>query len=289
MVIKECEARLFDKWKQETKDVKGHFVSDGIVSEEVFLKQETKYVFILKEVNDLFTSYQSLCDFLREGAPKNGGHTWNPICRWVDKNFKNGQSRKEVLSRIAAINLKKHDECMTTTDMSALQKVVLRDRKYILEQMKLYQGYGPTVFVCCGPGLFDLVANCVCGIDVSLIDHNKKPTACYLGEDAFLLAFSHPNSRKGGLDKLFQEYINTIFEKKYANEFPAFPIKKIERIEKLYEEAVKLVREHKRASVTFIQSNLNIGFRDATKIIDLLEDRAIVGPASSTSSREVFM
>jgi DNA segregation ATPase FtsK/SpoIIIE-like protein len=289
MTIKECETRLFDKWKQETKDVKGHFVSDGVVSEEVFLKQETKYVFILKEVNDLFTSYQSLCDFLRDGAPKNGGHTWNPICRWVDKNFKNGQSRKEVLNRIAAINLKKHDECMTTTDMSALQKVVLRDRKYILEQIKLYQGYGPTVFVCCGPGMFDLVANCVCGIDVSQIDHNKKPTACYLGEDAFLLAFSHPNSRKGGLDKLFQEYINNIFEKKYANEFPAFPIKKAERIEKLYEEAVKLVREHKRASVTFIQSNLNIGFRDATKIIDLLEDRGIVGPASSTSPREVFM
>lgn len=287
--ILEQESKLFDKWKKETKDVNGHFVSDGVVCEEFFLRQEVKYVFILKEVNDLYTSYKSLTEFLRDGAPKNGGHTWNPICRWIDKNFKNGQSRKEILSRIAAINLKKHDECKTTTDMAALREVVLRDKKYILEQMKIYQGYGPTVFICCGPGMFDLVAGDVCGIDVTVIDHNKKPTACRLDGDSCILAFSHPNSRKGGLDKLFQEYIGVLFKKQYANELPSFSTKKIERIESLYDKAVEVIREHKRASVSFLQKSLNIGFRDAAKIIDLLEDRGIVGPIGPNSPRKVFV
>lgn len=287
--ILEQESKLFDKWEMRTKDVNGHFVSDGVVCEEVFLKQEVKYVLILKEVNDLFTSYKSLTEFLRDGAPKNGGHTWNPICRWIDKNFKNGQSRKEILSRIAAINLKKHDECKTTTDMAALREVVLRDKKYILEQMKIYQGYGPTVFICCGPGMFDLVAGDVCGIDVTVIDHNKKPTACRLDDDSCILAFSHPNSRKGGLDKLFQEYIGVLLKKQYANELPSFSTKKIERIESLYDKAVEVIREHKRASVSFLQKSLNIGFRDAAKIIDLLEDRGIVGPIGPNSPRKVFV
>ena len=52
--ILEQESKLFDKWEMRTKDVNGHFVSDGVVCEEVFLRQEVKYVFILKEVNDLY-------------------------------------------------------------------------------------------------------------------------------------------------------------------------------------------------------------------------------------------
>jgi hypothetical protein len=286
--ISNQESKLFNKWERGTKDVNGHFVSDGVVCEEVFLQQDIKYVFILKEVNDLFTSYKSLTEFLRDGAPKNGGHTWNPICRWIDKNFKNGQSRREILGRIAAINLKKHDECKTTTDMAALREVVLRDRKYILEQMKIYQGYGPTVFICCGPGMFDLVAGDVCGIDVSVIDHNKKPTACRLDNDSCILAFSHPNSRKGGLDKLFREYISALFEKQYVKELPSFSVKKIKKIEDLYDKAVEAVREHQCASVSFLQRSLDIGFRDATKIIDLLEDRGIIGPIGPNSPRKVF-
>lgn len=289
MHISKQESKLFDKWKKETKDVKGHFVSDGVVCEEVFLKQDLKYVFILKEVNDLFSSYKSLTEFLRDGAPKNGGHTWNPVCRWVEQDFKAGQSRKQVLSKIAAINLKKHDECRTTTDMAALREVVLRDKKHILEQMKIYQGHGPTVFICCGSGMFDLVAGCVCGIDVSLIDHNKKPTACRLDNDSCILAFSHPNSRKAGLDKLFREYINALFKKQYAKELPSFSTKKIARIESLYDKAVQVIREHKCASVSSLQRSLDISFRDATKVIDLLEDRGIVGPIGPNSPREVLV
>jgi DNA segregation ATPase FtsK/SpoIIIE-like protein len=155
--------------------------------------------------------------------------------------------------------------------------------------MKIYQGLGQTAFVCCGSGMFDLVAGCVCGIDVSLINHNKKPTACRLDNDSCILAFSHPNSRKAGLDKLFQEFISALFKKQYAKDLPSFSVKKIKKIEDLYDKAVEVVREHQCASVSFLQRSLNIGFREATKIIDLLEDRGIIGPIGPNSPRKVFV
>jgi hypothetical protein len=184
---------------------------------------------------------------------------------------------------------KGHVEMGESSREAALREVVLRDREYILEQMKIYQGYGPTVFICCGPGMFDLVASDVCGIDVSVIDHNKKPTACRLDNDSCILAFSHPNSRKGGLDKLFREYISALLEKQYVKELPSFSVKKIKKIEDLYDKAVEAVREHQCASVSFLQRSLDIGFRDATKIIDLLEDRGIIGPIGPNSPRKVFV
>ena len=91
------------------------------------------------------------------------------------------------------------------------------------------------------------------------------------------------------MDKLFQEFISALFKKQYAKELPSFSVKKIKKIEDLYDKAVEVVREHQCASVSFLQRSLNIGFREATKIIDLLEDRGIIGPIGPNSPRKVFV
>ena len=57
----------------------------------------------------------------------------------------------------------------------------------------------------------------------------------------------------------------------------------------LYEEAVEMVRNLKKASVSLLQRRLRIGYTRAARLIDLMEERGIVGPAQEGSKpREVL-
>jgi S-DNA-T family DNA segregation ATPase FtsK/SpoIIIE len=59
--------------------------------------------------------------------------------------------------------------------------------------------------------------------------------------------------------------------------------------DEMYEESVKLVRTLKKASVSLLQRRLRIGYTRAARLIDLMEERGVVGPAQSGSTpREVI-
>ncbi len=57
----------------------------------------------------------------------------------------------------------------------------------------------------------------------------------------------------------------------------------------LLERAEEVVREYERASISLLQRRLRIGYSRAARLIDLLEERGIIGqPESGGRSREVF-
>ncbi len=57
----------------------------------------------------------------------------------------------------------------------------------------------------------------------------------------------------------------------------------------LLEESIKVVREMRRASITLLQRRLRIGYTRSARLIDLLEEKGIVGPAKSgAQQREVL-
>lgn len=59
--------------------------------------------------------------------------------------------------------------------------------------------------------------------------------------------------------------------------------------DELLEEAIRIVREAKRASVSLLQRRLRIGYTRAARLIDALEARGIIGPAQGGSApREVL-
>src|SRR5690606_28333132 len=59
--------------------------------------------------------------------------------------------------------------------------------------------------------------------------------------------------------------------------------------DELYEEAVDLVRRLNKASVSLLQRRLRIGYTRAARLIDTMEERGIVGPATEGSKpREVL-
>jgi len=56
-----------------------------------------------------------------------------------------------------------------------------------------------------------------------------------------------------------------------------------------YSEAVDLVKQYQKASTSLLQRRLGLGYGRAAKIIDLMEERGIVGPANGAKPREVFV
>jgi S-DNA-T family DNA segregation ATPase FtsK/SpoIIIE len=56
----------------------------------------------------------------------------------------------------------------------------------------------------------------------------------------------------------------------------------------LLEEAIKLVTDSGRASTSFLQRRLGVGYPRASRLMDLLESEGVIGPAEGSKPREVF-
>ncbi len=59
--------------------------------------------------------------------------------------------------------------------------------------------------------------------------------------------------------------------------------------DELYEEAKQIVIGARKASTSFLQRKLSIGYGRAAKIIDLLEERGVVGPGEGSKPRQVLV
>lgn len=59
--------------------------------------------------------------------------------------------------------------------------------------------------------------------------------------------------------------------------------------DELFDEAKKLVLESGKASASYLQRRLRIGYSRAARLIDLMEDAGIVGPADGAKPRDILM
>ena len=57
----------------------------------------------------------------------------------------------------------------------------------------------------------------------------------------------------------------------------------------LYAQALDVLKSTKRASTSMIQRRLRIGYNRAARIMDLMEDKGIVGPENGSSPREILV
>ena len=57
--------------------------------------------------------------------------------------------------------------------------------------------------------------------------------------------------------------------------------------EEVYKQALEVIRVTKRASISHFQRRMGIGYNHATRIIDMLEERGIIGAPNGIGSREI--
>ncbi|MDO8751967.1 MAG: DNA translocase FtsK, partial [Candidatus Wolfebacteria bacterium] len=59
--------------------------------------------------------------------------------------------------------------------------------------------------------------------------------------------------------------------------------------DELYEEAVEVVRSAGKASSSLLQRRLKVGYARAARLLDMMEERGVVGPGEGSKPREIFL
>ena len=58
--------------------------------------------------------------------------------------------------------------------------------------------------------------------------------------------------------------------------------------DELYDQAVEIVRIAKKASASLLQRRLRVGYARAARLLDIMEERGIVGPGEGAKPREIY-
>jgi len=83
------------------------------------------------------------------------------------------------------------------------------------------------------------------------------------------------------------EYKEEILEKKSS--FSGFGLANNDIEDDLYDDAKTIIIQAGKASASFLQRRLRIGYARAARLLDILEDQGIVGPANGAKPREILV
>jgi DNA segregation ATPase FtsK/SpoIIIE-like protein len=86
------------------------------------------------------------------------------------------------------------------------------------------------------------------------------------------------NTRRTGSFSLLTSHFPLL-----TSHFSTSLIRRAQRFDPLLPEAIELVRKEGRASVSMLQRRMRIGYTRAARIVDMMEDKKIVGPPEGTS------
>ena len=59
--------------------------------------------------------------------------------------------------------------------------------------------------------------------------------------------------------------------------------------DEFYDEAVELVRAAQKASASLLQRRLKVGYARAARLLDIMENRGVVGRGEGAKPREVYL
>ena len=58
--------------------------------------------------------------------------------------------------------------------------------------------------------------------------------------------------------------------------------------DELFDEAVAVVREAEKASASYLQRRLKVGYARAARLLDLMEEAGLIGPGEGAKPREIY-
>jgi len=74
-----------------------------------------------------------------------------------------------------------------------------------------------------------------------------------------------------------------------GNMFPMFDDSLDEDSDEMYDEAVEVVRQAQKASASLLQRRLKVGYARAARLLDLMEEKGIIGPGDGAKARDVYL
>ena len=84
------------------------------------------------------------------------------------------------------------------------------------------------------------------------------------------------------------EYVDEILNLSDQTEDHSDSDKNNEQLDELYETALEIIKSERKASTSFLQRKLQIGYNRAARIIDIMEEKGIVSKANHVGKREVL-
>ena len=60
-------------------------------------------------------------------------------------------------------------------------------------------------------------------------------------------------------------------------------------VDDLEEEAIEVIRSTGKASASLLQRRLSVGYARAARILDILEEKGMIGPARGAKPREIYL
>ena len=84
------------------------------------------------------------------------------------------------------------------------------------------------------------------------------------------------------------EYVDEILNLSDHKDDLSGDIQNDNNLDELYEKALEIVKSERKASTSFLQRKLQIGYNRAARIIDQMEENGIVGKANHVGKREVL-
>lgn len=120
-----------------------------------------------------------------------------------------------------------------------------------------------------------------------LVSFGHKPglmrvQGAFISEDEVENIVNHINNYKLKLDYLD---INSLIQQVETKETDTFE----DEYDDMYFKAKDVVKETKKASASFLQRRLKIGFNRAARYIDMMEEEGLIGPPVGSKPREVYM
>jgi S-DNA-T family DNA segregation ATPase FtsK/SpoIIIE len=87
-------------------------------------------------------------------------------------------------------------------------------------------------------------------------------------------------------------YIDDVINPKLASQkVPGIPESKFggDDDDDLYEQALQVVLETRKASASLLQRRLKVGYARAARLLDLMEEKGVIGPVNGAKAREIYI
>jgi len=123
----------------------------------------------------------------------------------------------------------------------------------------------------------------------SQIDSPKRIQGVYILSKEVKKVVSFYKKEDFADEKEKQEELGESLERKLEEEPIASSNIPIREQDSLYEEAKQIVIESKKASASLLQRRLSIGYARAARLLDILEDRGVIGPGDGAKPRKVYV